>query len=445
MCFSGMQPPDGPPVCTALHFLPSGIPPPISLTTSRSVIPMGTSISPVLVTRPARANTLVPLLFSVPIPANQAAPLRTMGATLANVSTLLMRVGLSHRPDSAGYGGRGRGVPRFPSMEAIRAVSSPHPNAPAPPQAPGLPDGGLQGIPRQRGFGANVEKALLGAHGVGRDGHAFQHAMRVAFEHRAIHERAGIALVGVADDVFFLLAGLGHGAPFEARGIARAAPPAEAAADDLLNRFLRAPPGDGVYQREVAVVGDVVFDALGIDLAAVLQYDLLLALEEGHVRGTFLRPPGAGVEAGHDFGGLFRRDVGEHLAVALHRNQRAGAAKPHAAHALHEHFVLHARFDDFLPDGVEHVGGAGGETAGGGADAHAVLVFLFGLALGFGDFSKVLNGHGGCLSRCVPAVVRGRPCPAPRHPSPPPARDRRTPDSGPSARKARYREWFRRA
>ena len=47
---------------------------------------MGTSISPVLFTRPAKANTLVPLLFSVPIPANQAAPLRRMGATLAKVS-----------------------------------------------------------------------------------------------------------------------------------------------------------------------------------------------------------------------------------------------------------------------------------------------------------------------------------------------------------------------
>src|ERR1035437_7525330 len=132
MCLSGMQPPDGPPVCTALHFLPSGIPPPTSLTTSRSVIPMGTSISPVLVTRPARANTLVPLLFSVPIPANQAAPLRRMGATLANVSTLLMRVGLSHRPDSAGDGGRGRGGSRFPSLGGVRAGSSPHAHPAAP-------------------------------------------------------------------------------------------------------------------------------------------------------------------------------------------------------------------------------------------------------------------------------------------------------------------------
>src|ERR1035441_11065959 len=95
-----MQPPEGPPVCTALYCLPSGMPPPIWWMISRRVMPMGTSMRPVFATRPARANTLVPLLFSVPMAANQAAPWRTMGAILAKVSTLLISVGHSHSPDS---------------------------------------------------------------------------------------------------------------------------------------------------------------------------------------------------------------------------------------------------------------------------------------------------------------------------------------------------------
>ena len=45
---AGMQPPEGPPVCTALNCLPSGMPPPMSKMISRSVMPMGTSIRPVL-------------------------------------------------------------------------------------------------------------------------------------------------------------------------------------------------------------------------------------------------------------------------------------------------------------------------------------------------------------------------------------------------------------
>src|SRR4030042_4494408 len=48
----GIQPPDGPPVCTALNFLFCKIPPPISTTLSRKVIPMGTSTRPVFLPLP---------------------------------------------------------------------------------------------------------------------------------------------------------------------------------------------------------------------------------------------------------------------------------------------------------------------------------------------------------------------------------------------------------
>src|SRR4051795_880197 len=106
-----MHPPDGPPVWTAL-MTPPGDPPPISSTMVRRGVPIGTSIRPVRRILPASANTLVPLLFSVPIEANHSAPLRMIGGMLANVSTLLISVGQPHNPFSAGYGGRGRGVPR---------------------------------------------------------------------------------------------------------------------------------------------------------------------------------------------------------------------------------------------------------------------------------------------------------------------------------------------
>src|SRR6478736_2768943 len=127
-----MQPPDGPPVCTDLIERPSGAPPPISSTICRNGIPIGTSMRPLLVILPVSAKTFVPLLFSVPKLAYHSAPLLMMGAMLANVSTLLMSVGQPQRPLSAGKGGRGRGVPRLPSTDAINAVSSPHTNAPAP-------------------------------------------------------------------------------------------------------------------------------------------------------------------------------------------------------------------------------------------------------------------------------------------------------------------------
>ncbi len=129
---AGKQPPEGPPICTALNLPLSLIPPPISKMISRSVIPIGTSTKPLLFIFPVKAKTFVPLLFSVPIELNLSAPFKIIQGTLAKVSTLFMHVGLPQSPDTAGKGGRTRGIPRLPSIEAIRAVSSPQTKAPAP-------------------------------------------------------------------------------------------------------------------------------------------------------------------------------------------------------------------------------------------------------------------------------------------------------------------------
>jgi hypothetical protein len=59
------------------------MPPPMTSMMSRSVVPMSTSIRPVLTMVPASAKTLVPLERSVPMPANQSPPSRMMGAMLA--------------------------------------------------------------------------------------------------------------------------------------------------------------------------------------------------------------------------------------------------------------------------------------------------------------------------------------------------------------------------
>jgi len=48
-----------------------------------------------------------------------------IGGTAASVSTLLIVVGIPNTPNAAGNGGLIRGLPRFPSIEFISAVSSP--------------------------------------------------------------------------------------------------------------------------------------------------------------------------------------------------------------------------------------------------------------------------------------------------------------------------------
>jgi (2Fe-2S) ferredoxin len=59
-------------------------------------------------------------------------PFKIIGTILANVSTLFIIVGLPKSPLTAGNGGLGIGIPLLPSIDCIRAVSSPHTKAPAP-------------------------------------------------------------------------------------------------------------------------------------------------------------------------------------------------------------------------------------------------------------------------------------------------------------------------
>jgi hypothetical protein len=104
----------------------------MSNTTCLSGIPIGTSTSPVLLTFPTREKIFVPLLFSVPMPANQPAPFSIISGTVAQVSTLFRFVGLPQIPLTAVRVYFGRGSPTRPSIAAIRALDSPLTKAPAP-------------------------------------------------------------------------------------------------------------------------------------------------------------------------------------------------------------------------------------------------------------------------------------------------------------------------
>ncbi len=73
-------------------------------------------MSPVFLTLPTSEKTFVPELFSVPTPVNHSPPLEITTGILHQVSTLLIFVGIPYKPFSAGYGGRGDGLPDLPSI-----------------------------------------------------------------------------------------------------------------------------------------------------------------------------------------------------------------------------------------------------------------------------------------------------------------------------------------
>jgi hypothetical protein len=123
-CWSVRIPADEPPAVQNLSRCPPRIPPDSS-SNSRSVMPSGASYVPGVLTWPERLKIPQPLDFSVPMLANQSAPLRMIGTALAIDSTLFTFVGRAYTPATAGNGGLFRGSPRLPSSESSSAVSSP--------------------------------------------------------------------------------------------------------------------------------------------------------------------------------------------------------------------------------------------------------------------------------------------------------------------------------
>ena len=67
-----------------------------------------------------------------------------------------------------------------------------------------LGDGRFQPAHGQRILRPDINIPLVAAHGAAGDHHALQHAVGVTLHNGAVHERTGVALVAVADDVFFL-------------------------------------------------------------------------------------------------------------------------------------------------------------------------------------------------------------------------------------------------
>ena len=113
-------------------------------------------------------------------------------------------------------------------------------SSPKRPRSLRLPDGGAQPVDGQRVFGPHVDVGFVGTHGVRPDEHALEHRVRVALQDGPVHERPGVALVGVADDVLLVARGVVAELPLEAGGEAGAAPAAQARALDLVDDLLPA-------------------------------------------------------------------------------------------------------------------------------------------------------------------------------------------------------------
>ena len=153
----------------------------------------------------------------------------------------------------------------------------------------GASDGRFQAVHRQRILRAHIDIALVAADGETRDHHALEHTVWIALHHAAVHERTGVALVAVADDVFFRALLFARAIPLASGGESAAAAAAQAGikniAADLLVRHLE----QRLFKRAVAALGDILLDVLGVRRAAVFQHHTVLLFIERDILLLWVR------------------------------------------------------------------------------------------------------------------------------------------------------------
>ena len=146
-------------------------------------------------------------------------------------------------------------------------------------------NGFFETLDRERVLRAHVDNRFGRADGVCADQHAFDQRVRVALDDGSVHERAGVALVGVADQIFGRTGALAGGVPFEPGREACAAASRETGYFDFFNDFFRRHFGDSLPQRGVSLMRHGVVEVFRVDQAAVAQRDARLLVEKRAVLG----------------------------------------------------------------------------------------------------------------------------------------------------------------
>ena len=104
--------------------------------------------------------------------------------------------------------------------------------------------------------------------------------MRVAFHDGPVHERAGVALVTVANDVVGLVFCLTTGGPLSTGRETGAAATSQSGLGYLIDDFLGGHAGERFGQRLVAALGDVVAYVVLADLSQMAQsYSVLVRVK----------------------------------------------------------------------------------------------------------------------------------------------------------------------
>ena len=244
---------------------------------------------------------------------------------------------------------------------------------------------------------------------VSADHHRLDDGIRVALHDGTVHERARVALVGVAHDILVGGVELAGDLPFHAGREAGAATAAETGCLDV-REDLQAVPFQAVRQGFVAITGDVFQDVFRIDETAVPEGDPELLPVEFHVLGIGDMLPGGRIlvqqalhlAAANDVGGddllhVVRPDRGVERTVGDDLDDRSFLAESETARHQDVHLVGDAVFPEGLPEVFHDFRTFGGLAARASAAQDLQVRGAFVQSAGFlrnGAVSLLPNGQG---------------------------------------------------
>ncbi len=122
--------------------------------------------------------------------------------------------------------------------------------------------------------------SLVGPDGISCDRHGLDYAVGVALQYTSVHERAGVAFVGIAEHVFFIAFRLPGQFPLEACGEPCAASAPEAGLLDLFDDLFGGHFRQCLRQRLISVKSYIFVDILRVDDTTVPEGHPDLAREE---------------------------------------------------------------------------------------------------------------------------------------------------------------------
>ncbi|MPM25548.1 hypothetical protein SDC9_72044 [bioreactor metagenome] len=232
--------------------------------------------------------------------------------------------------------------------------------------------------------------------------------MWVALQDAPVHECAGVALVGVADDKFLIRFLLVGGFPFDSCREARAAAASEAGflyfADYIQGIFFKT-----LENGKVAVPRDVGVQRRVFHLAAVAQNDLYLFPEEGDVLhfgdmylaigvqvGILFRDASAHKVAFDDLTDLIRVQLYIEVAAWIDEQLGADGAGTHAAGG--DYLNLFRKTVNFkgCRQRLTNRLAVGRDTACAAADQNVILIALLFVQVGFFDFLQFVRTLNHC-------------------------------------------------